>query len=84
MPVPFPPRSEDKWWYCDDCDMITADIYQSIDGSGLYSSVNINCPNGEIEEIPIEDMQIYEKEELQRLLPKFCRNYCEEVYANPQ
>jgi len=82
--VPFPPRSEDKWWYCDDCDMITADIYQSIDGSGLYSSVNINCPNGEIEEIPIDDMQIYEKEELQRLLPKFCRNYCEEVYANPQ
>ncbi len=79
--VPFPPKTDEKWWYCDDCDIVTADIFQSIDGTGRYEQVNINCPNGEVEEIFIEDKGIYDKEELRRLLPSFCRSECEEVFG---
>ena len=81
--VPFPPNVEEKWWYCDDCDIVTADIFLSIEVSGLYEQVNINCPNGEIEEIPIEDEGIYDKEELRRLLPSMCRSQCDEVFGTP-
>jgi membrane associated rhomboid family serine protease len=80
--VPFPPNADEKWWYCDDCDIVTADIFQSTDGTGLYEQVNINCPNGEIEEIPIDDEGIYDKEELRRLLPSMCRNQCDEVFGS--
>mmetsp|Transcript_15104 Transcript_15104/g.32404 ORF Transcript_15104/g.32404 Transcript_15104/m.32404 type:complete len:810 (+) Transcript_15104:428-2857(+) len=80
--VPFPPKAEEKWWYCDDCDIVTADLFMATDGSGLYQQVNIHCPNGETEEIPIEAEGIYDKEELRRLLPSFCRDYCAEVFAN--
>ena len=79
--VPFPPNADEKWWYCDDCDIVTADIFQSTDGTGLYEQVDINCPNGEIEQIPIDDEQIYDKEELRRLLPSLCRNQCDEVFG---
>lgn len=79
--VPFPPNADEKWWYCDDCDVVTADIFQSIDGTGLYEQVNINCPNGDVEEIPIADEGIYDREELRRLLPSMCRNQCDEVYG---
>ncbi len=79
--VPFPPNTDEKWWYCDDCDIVSADIYQSTDGTGLYEQVNINCPNGEVEEIFIEDERIYDKEELRRLLPSMCRSQCDEVFG---
>jgi membrane associated rhomboid family serine protease len=79
--VPFPPNAEEKWWYCDDCDVVTADIYQSTDGSGLYEQVDLNCPNGEIEEVPIDREGIYDREELRRLLPKMCRKNCAEVFG---
>jgi len=79
--VPFPPSSDDKWWYCDDCDVVTADIYRSIDGSGLYEQVDVRCPNGDVEEIPIDDLRIYDKEELRRLLPPLCRSNCDEVFG---
>lgn len=80
--VPFPPNAEEKWWHCDDCDIVTADIFQSMDGSGLYEQANINCPNGVIEEVPIETEGIYDKEELRRALPSMCRNYCDEVFGS--
>ena len=80
--VPFPPQAEEKWWYCDDCGIVTADLFMATDGSGLYQQVDIHCPNGETEEIPIEAEGIYDKEELRRALPSFCRDYCAEVFAN--
>ena len=79
--VPFPPNSDEKWWYCDDCDVVTADIFQSINGSGLYEQVNINCPNGDVEEIRIADEGIYDREELRRMLPSMCRSQCDEVFG---
>jgi len=79
--VPFPPNADEKWWYCDDCDIVTADIFQSIDGSGLYEQVNLNCPNGVVEEIPLDDMGIYDKEELRQLMPTMCRNNCDQVFG---
>ena len=79
--VPFPPNSDDKWWHCDDCDVVTADIYKSIDGTGLYEQVDIRCPNGDVEEISIDFMRIYDQEELRGLLPPLCREHCDEVFG---
>ena len=133
--VPFPPRADDKWWYCDDCDIVTADLFRSTttvldltannDGAsrssrigddyfsgfatdddlaitpnldtartttnananngdgvlGLYEQVNINCPNGDVEEIDIALDGIYETEEVRRALPSYCRAHCDEVFA---
>eukprot|EP00536_Pseudo-nitzschia_multiseries_P016810 jgi/Psemu1/292715/fgenesh1_pg.1246_\ len=82
VPFPFHSAPEDKWWHCDDCGVVTADLFVATDGSGLYQQVNIHCPNGETEEIPIAFEQIYDKELLRRLLPSYCRDHCAAVFAN--
>lgn len=80
--VPFPPNAKEKWWYCDDCDVVTADLFRSSEGSGLYEQVNLYCPNGEVEEISIAEDGIDDKEVLRRALPSYCRAHCEDVFSN--
>lgn len=80
--VPFPPNAQDKWWYCDDCDVVTADLFQAGDGSGLYEEIDLNCPNGEVVEIAILDANITDKEVLRQALPGYCRMHCDEVIAS--
>jgi membrane associated rhomboid family serine protease len=80
--VPFPPKAKEKWWYCDDCDIVTADRFQSGDDSGLYEQINLNCPNGEVEELHIADDGIVDEEVLRRALPSYCRANCEDVFAS--
>ena len=80
--VPFPPNAEEKWWYCDDCDSVTADLFQSMDGTGLYEEIQISCPNGDVEEIEIADANITDKEVLRQALPGYCRMNCDEVFSS--
>jgi len=80
--VPFPPNAEEKWWYCDDCDVVTADLFRASEGSGLYEQINVYCPNGEVEEIAIADENIQDKEVLRRALPAYCRAHCNDVFAS--
>jgi membrane associated rhomboid family serine protease len=79
--VPFPFR-EEKWWYCDDCDFVSADLYAASDGSGLYETIDITCPGGNVTEVAIAKDGITSKEVLQKRLPTYCRDYCADVFAS--
>lgn len=79
--IPFPPNASEKWWYCDDCETVTADLFRDGDGSGLYEQINIHCPNGDVEEVEIAVDGIYDKEDLRRALPSYCRAHCDSVFA---
>jgi hypothetical protein len=76
--VPFPFGSEAKWWYCDDCDFVTANIYIN-EQFNEYDTIELTCPGGEIEDININGKFGADREAIQRALPGFCREYCENV-----
>jgi hypothetical protein len=78
--VPFPPSADDKWWYCDDCDFVTADLFVAANGSGLYEQIELNCPNGDMEEITIADDGHMNKDAVRKALPDYCRAHCEDVF----
>jgi Rhomboid family len=72
--VPFPPLVEEKWWYCDDCDFVTATLYRSPDGN--YDIIDLFCPGGATEVISINGTLGSDQEVLRRKLPSFCRESC--------
>jgi membrane associated rhomboid family serine protease len=78
--VPFPP-GDDKWWHCDDCDTVEADLFVSSNGSGLYTEIDVTCPDGSIKDIYIAQDNIYDKSEMRRSLPDYCRKNCDSVFA---
>jgi membrane associated rhomboid family serine protease len=78
--VPFPPGSQDKWWHCDDCDFVTADLFVAADGSRLYELIELSCPNGDIESIQIADQGMTDREDVRLALPGYCRAHCENVF----
>lgn len=80
--VPFPPNAVDKWWYCDDCDTVTADLFRAGDGSGMYEQINVHCPNGAVEEIVISEDGIDDKDVLQKALPGYCRAHCATAFSS--
>ncbi|CAJ1936895.1 unnamed protein product [Cylindrotheca closterium] len=79
--VPFPP-GDDKWWYCDDCDGVQADLFVSISGSGLYTDIDLTCPDGTIKDIGIAQDELYERSDVRRALPGYCREHCDSVFIN--
>jgi len=80
VPFPFWSSYENKWWYCDDCDLVSADARQDR-VTGAYSSMNMTCPDGAIENIDLKD-EITDAGYLQRQLPNYCRDYCENLFMN--
>lgn len=72
--VPFPPWNayDDRWWYCDDCGRMTAEIVQT---PSLHLAMN--CPDGS--SVPVEIDADFDRNELERKLPDYCREYCPEV-----
>ncbi|MBV5345549.1 MAG: hypothetical protein JZU63_08495, partial [Rhodoferax sp.] len=76
--VPFPPWAgeDNKWWYCDDCSMVTADA--KLDSSGYYS-LSMTCPDGEID---LSDQLVTDRQWIQRQLPTMCRKYCDQVFGS--
>lgn len=79
--VPFPPWSNEdkKWWYCDDCSLVTADA--KLDSSGYYS-LSMTCPDGAIAEIDLSDQLVTDRQWIQKQLPSYCRKYCDSLFAS--
>uniref|UniRef100_A0A7S1GPX0 Uncharacterized protein n=1 Tax=Cyclophora tenuis TaxID=216820 RepID=A0A7S1GPX0_CYCTE len=71
--VPFPPweGQSDKWWYCDDCGRVTADI---IAGPNLH--LQINCPDKTSVAVELDPDTDIDHESLEKELPTYCRELC--------
>jgi hypothetical protein len=70
--VPFPPWEgpNSKWWYCDDCVRVSADIV-----SQPFLHLDLSCPSGAIAQVNITREEM-DRNSLEHKLPTFCRNYC--------
>lgn len=79
VPFPFWADSDNKWWYCDDCDLVSADARQSLT-TDFYNSMNLTCPDGEEVFIDLTENRINDQQYLSKQLPKFCRDYCESLF----
>jgi hypothetical protein len=71
--VPFPPweGDNDKWWYCDDCGRVTAELVSSPE---LH--LELECPNGNFATVDLSGLMSINRDKLQRKLPSYCRHYC--------
>jgi membrane associated rhomboid family serine protease len=78
--VPFPWWTEDKWWYCDDCDFVQAILYRT-ENVTSYTRIDLTCPDKSIENIDVLQDEISTHDEMRQALPGYCRAYCEEVFA---
>ena len=70
--VPFPPweKYDQKWWYCDECGRVTADV---VSKPSLHLAVD--CPSGVIAYIDLNESN-YDRNRVQQKLPQYCREYC--------
>mmetsp|Transcript_10271 Transcript_10271/g.11796 ORF Transcript_10271/g.11796 Transcript_10271/m.11796 type:complete len:598 (+) Transcript_10271:147-1940(+) len=70
--VPFPPwKSQgDKWWYCDDCGRVSAEIMES---PSLH--LQLECPGGTSIAVGLETDQV-DRKKIEDDLPGYCRNFC--------
>ncbi|CAJ1947677.1 unnamed protein product [Cylindrotheca closterium] len=74
--VPFPPTSNQKWWYCDDCGRVTAEIIQN---PTLH--LQLDCPGGTNVAIGLDADQPLDRKELEEQLPSYCREFCPSLDA---
>lgn len=76
--VPFPPWAPDtkKWWYCDDCGRVTAEIVTT---PNLH--LDLDCPSGEIVTVDLSDEPDVSRGYLQKKLPSYCREFCPQTEA---
>lgn len=77
--VPFPFFREQKWWYCDDCDFATGNLYRT---GSVYSMVEINCPDESVVTVDISDDNIMDPADARRMLPSFCQDHCTTRFMN--
>lgn len=70
--VPFPPweSASEKWWYCDDCGQVTAEI---VTEPTLH--LDLYCPSGLTATVDLSDDPL-DRNELQKNLAAYCRQYC--------
>ena len=74
---------ETSLWHCDDCNVVTADLYKNQDASNpIYTRVDLLCPNKVIETINVTENAITERDEIRDELPEYCRSFCAEVFIN--
>lgn len=82
VPFPFWADYEDKWWYCDDCDLVRADARLNT-VTNTYMSMNLTCPDGEVIFIDLSsDVTGGDQNFLQKQLPTYCRDNCNSLFAN--
>jgi hypothetical protein len=79
--VPFPFWKDDKWWYCDDCQFVTARFFRTVNEDMYYDRVEVTCPNLIVESIDIADKQIDSWATLETMVPSLCRSYCDDVFV---
>lgn len=73
--VPFPPWEDQasKWWYCDKCGAVTAEIIKE-----PSVHLQIDCPNGITVAVGLEDGEENDRQALEESLPAYCRKFCPE------
>jgi hypothetical protein len=71
--VPFPFFREEKFWYCDDCDQVTANLFKT---GNVYQRVELTCPDKTIEEIDVSGEALSDINAVRKSLPTYCRDYC--------
>lgn len=71
--APFPFWTEDKWWHCDSCDRVEANLRFLGDSTQL----EIMCPYSDNFTLAYEGM--LDQELLRRQLPSLCRLHCTET-----
>ena len=72
--VPFPPWEENdaKWWYCDECGRVTADI---VSKPSLH--LELHCPSGINAIVELDpDESKFDRDEVKKNLPTYCREFC--------
>lgn len=71
--VPFPPweGQTDKWWYCDDCGRVTANV---IENPSLH--LELECPDKTSVPIELDPDEELDRDELEKNLPDYCRELC--------
>jgi len=77
--IPFPFWKEEKWWYCDDCAVVSADVRKK--DSQFFDELSLTCPDGTIEDIDISYLQIVDSSSIAADLPIYCRNHCENTFS---
>lgn len=77
--VPFPPwaPSDGKWWYCDDCGRVTADV---VTEPTLH--LDLDCPAGNVVTVDLTDEDDVSRTVLRKKLPTYCREYCTDPPAS--
>ena len=80
--VPFPPGQGAKWWYCDDCDQVTAMAFKPNGNNTAYDLIEMTCPDGSIEEVALTDETYTDIDPIRKQLPAYCRQYCGETIVN--
>lgn len=73
--VPFPPwaSQSEKWWYCDDCGRVTAEIKQDPD-----PHLQLDCPDGTNIAVGLDSTEV-NRDQLEHDLPDYCRQYCPDL-----
>jgi hypothetical protein len=73
--VPFPPWEDQasKWWYCDQCGTVTAEIIQE-----PSVHLQIDCPGGVSVSVGLENGEEDDRSSLEEALPAYCRQFCPE------
>jgi len=80
--VPFPFWGDKKWWTCDDCDGVQAQLFNP-DKDLYYDRMELECPDGAIEIIDVSSKMIADPDGLDKIgkeLPSYCRDYCDDVF----
>lgn len=72
--VPFPFFREEKFWYCDDCDQVTGNLFKT---GNVYKRVELTCPDKTVVEIDISADMLTDKDIVRSKLPTYCRGYCD-------
>ena len=70
----------DKFWYCDDCDQVSADAKKADSTDPFFDSLALTCPDGEIESIDISSEVMGQLPVIRAKLPTYCRTSCENVF----
>jgi hypothetical protein len=73
--VQFPPWEDasSKWWYCDDCGRVTADI---VIDSVSVPRLDMFCPSGIVAQVELGVEELSDHVQLKKNLATICRSYC--------
>mmetsp|Transcript_12602 Transcript_12602/g.30095 ORF Transcript_12602/g.30095 Transcript_12602/m.30095 type:complete len:529 (+) Transcript_12602:205-1791(+) len=73
----FPFWTEEKWWYCDDCERktITANLFK-IEDSAVYNKIEIDCPDGSVVAGDVTEFGFDVVSQFSPELQGLCRKLC--------